>query len=494
MSISKDLEKNTQLLKDIFKDCSDIVFRNFHIGKDGEVALLFVYVDGLIDKAVLSESVLGSLSDEKDIEMPIGENLKSHIFSIIANEGISLSEINEEEEMEKVIDAILSGETALLINGIEKAIILSTRGWNTRSVDEPETETVVRGPREGFTETLRINTSLVRRRIKDPKLKLKVVEIGRRSKTSVGIMYIEDIVQEGLVEEVNNRLDKVDIDAILDSTMLENLIEDNYLSPFPQIENTERPDSVAASLCEGRVALLVDNSPFALIMPATIGTLMQSSEDYYSRWAITSTVRLLRYIAAFIALFAPALYIAITSFHPGLLPTRLAYYVAATRVNVPFPAFLEAFLMELTIELLRESGTRIAGPIGTTIGIVGGLIIGQAAVDAGIVSPLMIIIVAVTTIASFTLPSYDLATGLRLYRFILMACAGILGLYGIMLGFLVMLTHLVKLNSFGIPFTSPYSGLGLEEGDLRDTIIKAPIQDLKKRPAFTFPKNKRRLR
>lgn len=494
MTIDKDLNKNIELLKTTFKDCDDVVFRNFFIGKDGEIALLFVYIDGLIDKPLLSEYVIQSLSDEKDIEKPIGKNLKSNVLKIIANEDISLSEIKEKSEMETVIDDILSGETALLIDGLDTAIILSTRGWKSRSVDEPETETVVRGPREGFVETLRTNTSLVRRRVKDPRLKIKMKKVGERSNTSVAIMYIEDIVQEELLEEVNRRIDDINIDVILDSTMLENLIEDNYLSPFPQIENTERPDSVAASLCEGRVALIVDNSPFALIVPATIGTLMQSSEDYYSRWTITSTIRIIRYIAAFIALLAPALYIAITSFHPGLLPTRLAYYVAASRVNVPFPAYLEAFLMELTIELLREAGTRMAGPIGTTIGIVGGLIIGQAAVDAGIVSPLMIIIVAVTTIASFTLPSYDLAEGLRLNRFILMAYAGVLGLYGIMIGFMIMLTHIVKLNSFGVPFTSPYSGLGLEEGDLKDTIVKAPIQDLKRRPAFTFPKNKRRFR
>lgn len=494
MAIDKDLNKNIKLLKTTFKDCDDVVFRNFYIGKNGDIALLLIYIDGLIDKPLLSEYVIQSLSNEKNIEKPIGENLKDNIFHIIANEDISLSEINEEVEMDQVINTILSGETALLIDGIDKAIILSTRGWETRSIDEPETETVVRGPREGFTETLRINTSLVRRRVKDPRLKIKMKEVGVRSKTSIALMYIEDIVQDELLREVNRRIDNVNIDAILDSTMLENLIEDNFISPFPQIENTERPDSVAASLCEGRIALIVDNSPFALIIPATLGTLMQSSEDYYSRWTITTTIRIIRYIAAFIALLAPALYIAITSYHPGLLPTRLAYYVAASRVYVPFPAYLEAFLMELTIELLREAGTRMAGPIGTTIGIVGGLIIGQAAVDAGIVSPLMIIIVAVTTIASFTLPSYDLAEGLRLYRFILMACAAVLGLYGVMIGFLIMLTHLSKLNSFGIPFTSPYSGLGLKEGDLKDTIMKAPIQKLNRRPAFTFPKNKRRLR
>ena len=269
---------------------------------------------------------------------------------------------------------------------------------------------------------------------------------------------------------------------------------DNYLSPFPQIENTERPDTAAAALYEGRIVIVVDNTPFVLIVPATVGTLLQTAEDHYSRWTVVSLIRLLRILAAFLSALAPALYIAITSFHPGLIPTKLTYYVAASRINVPFPAVVEAFLMEITIEIIREAGTRISGPIGTTISLVGSLVIGQAAVEAGIVSPLMIIIVAITAISAFVLPSYELASGLRVWRFIFMVFAAILGLYGIMLGIIVLCTHMVRLNSFGIPFTSPYSGLGIEEGDLKDTLIKAPVQELQFRPAFTFPKNKRRMR
>ncbi|NLV87994.1 MAG: spore germination protein, partial [Tissierellia bacterium] len=283
-------------------------------------------------------------------------------------------------------------------------------------------------------------------------------------------------------------------DSIPDSSVLESLIEDNYLSPFPQIESTERPDAVAASLYEGRVALIVDNSPFALILPATFGTLLQSSEDHYSRWAESSFVRLIRLFAVALTVLSPSLYVAVTAYHPGLLPTILTYYLAASRINVPFPAVVEATLMELTLELLRESGTRISGPIGTTVGIVGGLIIGQAAVEAGIVSPLMIIIVAVTTISSFAIPSYELGVGFRLWRFILIACASVLGLYGIVLGIIVLLTHLVRLNSFGVPYTSPYSGLGISEGELKDTLIKAPTQHLQQRPSFTSPRNKIRMR
>ncbi|HFL3828584.1 TPA: spore germination protein [Clostridioides difficile] len=492
--LSKDLNKNVENLKDIFKDCGDISFRFIEIGNNHKTQACFVFSDGLIDKHLISEYAIQLLLTNSETEEFNIVKFKSKLLDTLAKESIAIPEVEEEDNIDKIVDAILSGETAFLVDRVDKALLLSGRGWPTRGVGEPETETVVRGPRDGFSETLKINMTLVRRRIRDPKLKIKKGQIGRRSKTDIGIMYIEDIANDELVKEVYRRLDHIDIDGILDSSALEYLIEDNYLSPFPQIENTERPDTVAAALYEGRVAILVDNTPFALIVPATVGTLLQSSEDYYSRWTIASFIRLIRLIAGFLAILAPALYIAITSFHPGLIPTRLTYYVAASRINVPFPAVVEAFLMEITIELLRESGTRISGPIGTTIGIVGGLIIGQAAVEAGIVSPLMIIIVAITTIAAFALPSYELASGLRFCRFIFMVLAAIFGLYGIMLGVVLLSTHLVRLNSFGIPFTSPYSGLGMKEGDLKDTLIKAPIQYLQFRPKFTFPKNKRRIR
>lgn len=492
-SISKNLNKNIEIFKTIFKDCSDITYRFIEIGSTHKTQVCFVFNDGLIDKHLISEYAIQLLLTTSEGEGFDLIKLKSNLLDTIAKESIAIPGVEEEDNIDKIVNIILSGDTVLLVEKFDKALILSSRGWPTRGVGEPETETVVRGPRDGFSETLKINTTLVRRRIKDPRLKIKINQVGRRSKTDIAIMYIEDIVNEELLKEINRRIDDVDIDAILDSSMLEYLIEDNYLSPFPQIQNTERPDSVAASLYEGRVAILVDNTPYALLLPATIGTLLQSAEDYYSRWTISSVIRVLRLMAGFLATLAPALYIAITSFHPGLIPTKLTYYVAASRINVPFPAVVEAFLMEITIELLRESGTRISGPIGTTIGIVGGLIIGQAAVEAGIVSPLMIIIVAITTIAAFALPSYELATGLRFCRFIFMILASVLGLYGVMLGIVVMVTHMIRLNSFGIPFFSPYTGLGLEEGDLKDTLIKAPMQKLQLRPAFTFPKNKRRM-
>ena len=490
----KDLEKNEEMLKKIFAGCDDVEFRRIEVGDVYRVKMTLVFIDGLINKEYIAEHAIFSLFREEELKSFSLQGFKSSLIEIIAKEVLTTIDIKEEFISENVIDAILSGDTVILINNVDKCLIFDTKGWAARGIGEPETETVIRGPRDGFTESVKINMTLVRRRIKDHNLKIKMQKVGRRSKTDVAVMYMEDIVDKALVQEVNERLKSVDIDAILDSSILENLIEDNFLSPFPQIENTERPDSVAAALYEGRVAIIVDNSPFALIVPATIGTLMQSSEDYYTRWTEASLIRIIRFIAILLSILAPALYIAITAYHPGLLPTKLIYYLAASRVNVPFPAVVETFLMELTMELLRESGTRIAGPIGTTVGIVGGLIIGQAAVEAGVVSPLMIIIVAITTISSFAIPSYELSAGFRIWRFILILFSAIFGLYGIMLGLIILGTHLIKLNSFRVPYTSPYSGLGISSGDLRDTLIKAPIQALENRPKFTQPRNKRRMR
>jgi spore germination protein len=488
------MDLNVGKVKEILKDCDDVVYRDFKVGVKQNFSLCIVYVDGLINKESVSDFVLESLMEGARGLEPTPKGIKDNLIELITKGNISITEIEEVSTIEETIDAILSGETALFIDKYDKAIILSSRGWPTRSINESQSETVVRGPRDAFTETLKVNITLIRRRIKDPNLKVKMVKIGRRSKTDVAVMYIEDIVNDGILGEVFTRLGKVDVDAIVESAILEEHIQDDYYSPFPQIENTERPDSVAASLYEGRIALVVDNTPSVLVVPATIGTIMQSSEDYYTRWVVAGITRIIRYIAAAVAVLAPGLYIAITSFHPGLLPTRLAFYVAATRVNVPFPAVIEAFLMEITIEFLREAGTRISGPIGTTIGIVGGLIIGQAAVEAGIVSPLMIIIVAVTTVASFTIPSYEFAAALRFYRFFVMVLASILGLYGIMLGIILMLTHLADLNSFGIPFTSPFSGLGLNTGDLKDVLARVPMSRMRYRPTFTYPKDKKRIK
>lgn len=490
----KSLKSNMEIIKGYFKDCEDLIYREFEVGQVLKVKMVLIYIDGLTDSNTISDHIIRSLFYEEELKSLTESGFRTTILESIKREGLSAADIKEEFHIEKLLDSILIGDTLLLIENVDIGVVISTKKFPSRGVDEPKTETVIRGPRDGFTEILRTNTGLVRRRIKDTNLKSKMYQIGRRSRTSVVMMYIEDIVDKDIVTEVNNRLNSIDIDAVLDSSILENLIEDNYLSPFPQMNNTERPDEVAGGLYEGRVVLIVDNSPFALLIPGTLGTQLQSTEDYYTRWTEATPIRLLRFIAIFLTLLSPALYVAITAFHPGLLPTKLIYFIAASRVNVPFPAVIETVIMEVTMELIRESGTRISGPVGTTIGIVGGLIIGQAAVEAGIVSPIIIIVVAITAIASFAIPTYELSAALRIARFIFVLLAAVLGLYGIMLGLILLASHLLKLNSFGIPYMSPYSGLGVKEGDLKDTAVKIPIQYLLRRPGFTSPTNKRRMR
>lgn len=490
----KSLKSNMEIIKDYFTDCEDIIYREFEVGQIIKVKMSLIYIDGLVDSDTISEHIIRSLFLEEELKTFTEEGFRTTILEGIMREGLSASDVGEATQIEKILDAILIGDTVLLMDNIDIGLLISTKMYPNRGVEEPKIETVIRGPRDGFAESLRTNTALVRRRIRDTNLKTKMYKIGRRSKTSVVMMYIEDIVNKDIVTEVNNRLNSIDIDAVLDSSILENLIEDNYLSPFPQLSNTERPDEVAGGLYEGRVALIVDNSPFALIIPGTIGTHLQSTEDYYTRWTEATPIRLLRFIAMFLTLLSPGLYVAITAFHPGLLPTKLIYFIAASRVTVPFPAVIETIIMEGTMELIRESGTRISGPVGTTIGIVGGLIIGQAAVEAGIVSPIIIIVVAISTISSFAIPSYELSAALRISRFVFIVFAGVLGLYGIILGLIILISHLLKMNSFGVPYMSPYSGLGIKEGDLKDTAVKAPIQYLQRRPGFTSPINKIRMR
>ncbi|AKL97132.1 GerA spore germination protein [Clostridium aceticum] len=475
MKPNKSLEKNLAIIKEGFlKDCEDIVYREFEIGKEGQYKAATIHVDGMADKKLVNEFALNNLMVmARDIDPEPGL-LKKGLYELIEKQNIAVTELKEVETIDEAVLNILSGETVLLLDNYEKIIIIASKGWPARSPAEPETEAVIRGPRDGLVETLRMNTTLIRRRIRDHRLKVKNYQVGVRSKTDVSVMYIDDIADKKVLQELDTRLNAIDIDAILDSAQLEELIEDKWLSIFPQIQNTERPDVAASAIYHGRIVVVVDNSPFALIVPSTINAMMQSAEDYYERWQIASVVRLLRYFCLLIALFAPALYVSITSFHPQMIPTDLALTLAGTRRGVPFPAIVEALIMEVTIEILREAGVRLPGAIGSTIGIVGGLVIGQAAVEAGIVGPLMVIVVAITAIASFAIPSYNAAISIRMLRFVVLFAAAAFGLYGIMLVILLVLIHLCSLKSFGIPYLSPFTAWVQNLSDLKDTVVRSP--------------------
>ncbi|HZJ76692.1 MAG TPA: spore germination protein [Oscillospiraceae bacterium] len=494
MKVHKNLDKNFEMIKDLLTDCDDILFREIEIGADKGCRAVVISIDGMADKEILNDYTLKNLMVNSRIAPPDIGHLKKQISSIVKNKTLSAAEMKEVETIEQAVVDILSGDTAVILDNYDKIIVIGTKGWQIRNVSEPETENVVRGPREGFIETMRINTAMVRRRIRDHKFKIKQYQIGKRSKTDVGVMYIEDLVDESVLIELDKRLRAIDIDAILDSGYIEQLIEDNWRSPFPQIQNTERPDVATAALYEGKVSILVDNSPFALIIPSGFNAMMQSAEDYYERWGIATFVRFLRYTSLLVSLYAPALYIAVTAFHPQMLPAKLLISIATDRSGVPFPAVLEAIIMEVTLEILREAGVRLPAPIGTTIGIVGAIVIGQAAVDAGIVGSVMVVIVAITAISSFATPSYNLGIAIRLLRFGLIIASAVLGLYGIMIVTILILIHLCGLKSFGVPYLTPYAECIKQCSDLKDSFFKVPLPAMHYRETTVKKPERRRMK
>lgn len=469
-NIDKCIDNNIDYIKKILKDNSDIVMRDFYVGN---MKFFLLYVDGMGDKELINHYIMEPIMRYKGNKINL---------NIIKDRIINISEVSEKKSLKDGINGVLSGDTFLLIDNETSGILIGTRKWPTRGITEPSSETVIKGSREGFSETIRFNTALIRRRVRDTRLKIEYLSIGRRSKTDVNIIYIEDIVNKEALNILKDRIALIDIDAIFDSGILEEFIEDNIYSPFPQVQYTERPDVVAAALYEGRTALLIDNSPSALIIPATLPNLFQTPDDYNGRWINGSFVRLIRLISIIFTLIMPGLYISVTSFNTSIIPTKLAYSIASSREGVPFPAYLEVVIMEFFLALLLEAIIRLPKPIGSTIGIVGGLIIGQAAVSAGIVSPIMIIILSVTAISSFITPNYDVTSAFRIYRYLLIGLSSIIGLYGLIIGFIISLISLLQLKSFGISYLSP--GINPNINDFKDFIIRVPYVFIRKRPSY----------
>lgn len=487
--VSENIDENIKTLDTIFQDCTDIVKREFRVGVDQSQRMYLAYVDGMTDKPLIHDHILRPLVSEARLIAPDPGKVKRKVFELVSEGSLSASDIKEKNNLDEAVLAVLSGDTIMLIDGVPQFLVISTRGWPLRSMDEPTSEMVIRGPRRGFIETFRVNTVLLRREIKDPKLKIESLQLGERTKTDAGIAYMEDIVNKKVLKELKKRLDTIDIDGVLESGYVEQLIEDSWFSIFPQIQYTERPDKAAASILEGKVVMIIDNTPMVLIVPSTLNDFMQSPEDYYERWWISTLIRWVRIAAVIISTTLPAFYIAVASYHPGIIPGQLALFMAGTREGVPFPVFIEATIMEITFELLREAGIRLPGQIGATIGIVGSLIIGQAAVEAALVSPIMVIIVALTAISSFAIPGYNLTISFRLLRFAAMLAASILGLYGLILVAILALVHLSTLNSFGIPYLSPL--VSSRSSDWKDSVIKAPLPSMKSRPEYAGNDRKR---
>ncbi|WP_433582750.1 spore germination protein [Paenibacillus amylolyticus] len=481
--ISPDLSENMEYCKQVMGNSNDLMMRPLQCLHKWP-AVMF-YIDGLVDVQILNHSIMESLLQKRDLPEFSADD--EHL-SYLQNDILIASDVLLVDNMDEVMNALLSGSAILLLEGSERGMKIGAAGWEDRSVGEPVSQTVVRGPMEGFNENLRTNTSLIRKRIRNPHLWIEEREIGRVTKTRVAVLYLEHIVDRETVKELRRRLDEIDIDSILESGYIEELVQDETRTLFPTVYNSERPDTVCAALLEGRVAIIVDGTPFVLLVPALFVHFFQSPEDYYQRADISTLIRLIRYLSFFIALLAPSFYIAITTFHQEMLPTNMLISLAAQREGVPFPAFIEAILMELTYEILREAGIRIPKTVGQAVSIVGTLVIGQAAVDAGVVSAAMVIIVSITAISSYVIPENGLSISVRILRFVLMILAAAFGFYGILIVLLITVTHLCSLRSFGVPYMSPFAPL--IQKDLKDTLFRVPWSHMKTRPFSTGTPNK----
>jgi spore germination protein len=478
------LDENIKLITDLLGESQDFIGRKFSPGGEGAPTLYMAYFDAMTNREAMDFTVIKRLFEMNWGSLSPSERGAS-VYETLRDRGIATTDISETEDMFDVLYFIHAGDTAIFVEGCEKVCVVATRGFPNRGIQSAETEVVVQGPREAFSEVMRFNTALIRRRIRDNSLVVKQTKMGKRSLTDIAIVYMKDIAREEVVAEVEKRLQEIDIDGILDSGVVEQFIEESWLSPFPQVQLTERPDKAASSILEGRIAVIVDNSPFVIIVPVTLNAFFQASEDYYSRWQVMSVTRFLRFVGAFIAVALPGVYIATALFHPSMIPLLMVSRLAEASRAVPFPAVLEFFLLDAAFELLREAGIRLRSASGGTIGIVGGIIIGQAAVEAGLVSPIVVIIVALTGIATFSIPSVSLVYGFRLVKYGIMTLAAFFGFFGLLIGMILTLVHLAGLKSFGFPYLMPFAASEMSRGeDLKDSLFRFPLFCLKKRPFF----------
>ncbi|WP_339254338.1 spore germination protein [Paenibacillus sp. FSL P2-0136] len=466
----------------------DLVVRDFLLFGAYPAAMLFF--SSLVNMEQVREHVLKPLMAPPPGQSEVPEDTGGMIHYIWST-AVQVTQGTTTADLSALPQAAVKGDLILLIDGIPEALRMEMRQIEMRGVEQPQTEQVIRGPREGYVEKLENNLSLLRYRLQSTDFRIEISPLGERTQSRVALCYIDSVTDSSLVAEVMRRVSLIHTDGILDAGYIEQFIEDQPLSPFPQVQSTERPDKTVAALLEGRVAILVDGSPFALIVPALFNQFFQTVDDYTERFIMGSLIRIIRLIALACSLFFPALYVSVISYNPELLPTDFAVAISGGRAGVPFPAVLEVLIMEVSMEVLREATIRLPQMIGGALSIVGVLVIGQAAVGAGLASPITVVIVALTTIGSFATPAYNAAIALRMLRFPLILLAGMFGLYGVMIGTILILNHLLYLESFGVPYMSPY--IPGKWRDLKDTLVRVPLWWMRRRPSFLHARDTDRL-
>ena len=477
-----------EALGEVFRDCVDFTRREVELAGLGRLSLC--YLGGMVRMERVSDYVLRPLAEDRRLRQcrTMGEAMERMEGGALYNLGTA-----RRDTLDQAAADLVAGWCLLFFPGEASALSLFTGTEEKRAVSAPAGETVLKGARDGFVESVRTNTSIVRRHLKAPELRIREQTVGRQSLTLVDVLYMEGITDPALVEQVWDKLADMDVDGVFSTGGIEEYLVPAHRTPFPLVQYTERSDRFCAGLCEGRVGLLIDGIPLGYLTPAVLGNFLQAPQDKSTSWLLATALTLLRYGCMLLTLFLPALYVAMVTFHQEMIPTRLALSIIAAKQDVPFRSAFEALVLLLAFEILQEAGLRLPQSIGQTVSIIGGLVVGSAAVEAKIVSPAVLIVVAIAGIAGYTMPSQELAGALRLWRFLLAVLASIAGLFGAVLGAAALVVHLAGLESFGVPYLTPFAvSAGAEARE--HVFLRRPLPQVKERPPALHPRNRRKQR
>lgn len=482
IQVFDNISYNEKIIDEVFLGNTGVVKRNLTLGKE-DIRVLIVYLDGMINKALVSENVISPIINSEKISIKMNDINANFINEKL----ISPMDVKEASTFDTVVYEMFNGNTIMFIENCKSSFIIDSSEINGRNVDKPDTEQTIRGSKQAFVEDINVNIVLLRKTIKTPDLRVELLNVGKLTKTSIAIVYLKNVINEDLPQQIKNKINSIDIDGIFDSNQIQSLIQKHKWTVFPQMLATERVDRITSCILEGRAAIIVNGSPFALVVPTTFNLFLSTPDDYYGRSLISSLLRIIRYIGLIEACSVSSLYIALTTYNPGLLPTALTLSITGTRLGLPFPTILEVVIMELALYLVQEASIRLPKVVGSTVGIVGALVIGQSVVQAGLVSPIIVVIVSLSAISSFTLPNYTIALSTIGIRLFLIACSSLLGLFGFVLGALGILVHVSSLESFGVKYLSDFSPYSID--NIKDTLLVAPLHLIKKRPKYLKTKN-----
>ena len=485
--ISTDIEQNIRQFQQLFADSADIKMKEMRLGKGKRRRCFLAYIEVAVSNMLLETTALGrllaALSElpDRDLNQVLNEN------------AMGISDVTPYDTIEDAAQGMLTGDAILFVDGYGHALKIADKGYPGMGVQEPDSEKVIRGSKEGFTDSIKTNTALIRKRVRSTRVRVEEVQEGVRSHTAIDLVYMADLKYTSVLEKIREKITEYEIDGVMDSGTLEQLAEKKWYSPFPQYQTTERPDRAAMEILNGKIVVLCDNSPSALILPSSFNGFMESSEDWFHHFEMASFLRALRYLALLVATLLPGLYLAVIRFHTQILPANLILSFAKAREGVPFSSVVELIFLELSFELIREAGVRVPGALGNAIGIVGGLIIGQAAVSANLVSPIVVMIVALTALGSMVIPEEEFAAAFRLLKYVFLFLGGYLGILGIVLGIYLTVAHLSGLLSFGMPYLLPF----IKKEPCRDAgegILRIPFRKRWQRPLYARWEQKVRLR